>query len=70
MSPHVTYHLYQAERTRSAAEVREADARIGELAATALLIGRSVGWPARSLVTLAGRHPAPAGRRRSPRGPG
>lgn len=37
----ITYLIYQAERPRSAAEQREADARAGEMAAAFARIGRS-----------------------------
>jgi hypothetical protein len=51
----ISYLLYQAERPRSAAEQREADARAGELAAAIARRGRS----ARRTVTRdhgTGRH--------------
>jgi hypothetical protein len=37
----ISYLLYQAERTRSAAEQREADAQAGELAAAIAGLGRA-----------------------------
>ena len=38
----MTYLIYQAERPRGAAEQREADISVGELAASAARLGRSV----------------------------
>ena len=41
----ITYLIYQAERPRSAAEQREADARAGEMAAAFARIGHSLRHP-------------------------
>jgi hypothetical protein len=38
----ISYMLYQAERSRSAAEQREADVQAGELAAAVAGLGRSL----------------------------
>jgi hypothetical protein len=38
----ISYMLYQAERPRSAAEQREANVRMGELAAAIARLGRSL----------------------------
>jgi hypothetical protein len=38
----IAYQIYQAERPRTAAEQREADIQVGELAASAARLGRSV----------------------------
>jgi len=54
------YQLYQAERTKSAAEQRRIDDRHGELAATLARRWRRITAPLRSLRSL--RRPAyPAG---------
>jgi hypothetical protein len=42
------YLIYQAERTRTAAEQREIDAYHGELAASLTRLGRSLAAPLRS----------------------
>jgi hypothetical protein len=41
----ISYLLYQAERPRSAAEQREADVQVGELAACAARLGHSLRHP-------------------------
>jgi len=41
----ITYLIYQAERPRSTAEQREADARAGEMAAALARIGHSLRRP-------------------------
>ena len=41
----ISYMIYEAERTRSKAEQREADARAGELAAAVTRLGRSLRHP-------------------------
>jgi hypothetical protein len=41
----ISYLLYQAERPRSTAEQREADAQAGELAASIAQLGRSLRHP-------------------------
>jgi hypothetical protein len=38
----IAYLIYQAERPRSVAEQREADIQVGELAASAARLGRSL----------------------------
>jgi len=38
----ITYLIYQAERTRSTTEQREADVRAGEMAAAIARLGRSL----------------------------
>lgn len=58
MSPYPTYHLFQAERPRSAAEVREADARLGQSAAAAHRFVRLLGRPVVALRGLDPRQPA------------
>ncbi len=42
----ITYLIYEAERPRSMAEQREADARAGEFAGTVARLGRSLRHPA------------------------
>jgi hypothetical protein len=42
----ITYLIYEAERPRSMAEQREADARAGEFAAAVTWLGRSLRHPA------------------------
>jgi hypothetical protein len=49
----ISYMLYQAERPRSAAEQRAADARMGELAAAVTRRGRSL----RHAITGSKGHP-------------
>lgn len=41
----ISYLIYQAERTRSTAEQREADVQAGELAAAVARVGRSLRHP-------------------------
>ena len=41
----ITYSMYEAERPRSTAEQREADARAGEFAAGVARLGRSLRHP-------------------------
>ena len=41
----ISYLIYQAERTRSTAEQREADVQAGELAAAVARLGRSLRHP-------------------------
>jgi hypothetical protein len=48
------YAIYQADRTRTAAEQREVDARLGRLAAALLRRLHSLGRPARVLLRQAG----------------
>ena len=55
MTGNFSYQMFQAERTRSLAEVRDADARLGQLAAAAVGVGHSVSRPARALSRLARR---------------
>jgi hypothetical protein len=54
----ISYLLYQAERPRSAAEQRETDVQVGELAAAAARFGRSL----RHAITRA-KDPRREGRR-------
>ena len=60
----ISYLLYQAERTRSAAEQREADAQAGEIAAAFAQLGRA-GRRAVSRIQVTGRQ----GGRRADRQP-
>ena len=62
----ISYMLYQAERTRSAAEQREVDAQAGELAAAVAGLGRAGRCTATRLQGTA--HPGfrRAGRRNTP----
>jgi hypothetical protein len=41
----ISYLIYQAERTRSTTEQREADVQAGELAAAVARVGRSLRHP-------------------------
>jgi hypothetical protein len=51
----ISYLLYQAERTRSTAEQRQADAQAGELAAAIAQVGRA-GRRAVTRLQGTGRH--------------
>jgi hypothetical protein len=53
----ISYMLYQAERPRSAAEQRAADAQVGELAAAVARLGRSL----RHAITGTKDHPGREG---------
>ena len=55
------YAIYQADRTRTVAEQREADAQLGRLSAALLRRFHSLGTPARVLLRRAG--PSRTGRR-------
>ena len=61
MMPYVTYRLYQAERRKSAAEIRQADERAGRLAAAAAGMLRQ--------LTRAARHQHPERHRATGRPP-
>ncbi|HYA00928.1 MAG TPA: hypothetical protein VEK76_11335 [Candidatus Binatia bacterium] len=61
MSPYASYQLFQAERLRGAAEIREADAALGELAAFAHLLGRWMRRPVKRPATPAGACPPGCG---------
>jgi hypothetical protein len=47
MMPYDSYRLYQAERPKSAAEIRHADQQAGQLAAAASGLFRSITLPGR-----------------------
>jgi hypothetical protein len=55
------YAIYQADRTPTAAEQREADAQLGRLSAALLRRLQSLGRPARALLRRA--RPSATGRR-------
>jgi hypothetical protein len=55
MMPYGTYQLYQAERTKSAAEMRRADQQLGELSRTLSSAWYLAARPAGALLALAGR---------------
>jgi hypothetical protein len=53
------YMIYEAERTRSPAEQRAADALLGQRSAALAQLFRSLAWPARALRRQSGtRQPA------------
>ena len=49
MMPYDTYRLYQAQRVKSAAEVRRADEQAARLAAAGSWLFRGITRPARAL---------------------
>jgi hypothetical protein len=51
MHPNATYLLYQAERPRTRAEVIAADARLGEIAASAARLRRAAAGRARTVAS-------------------
>jgi hypothetical protein len=55
MMPYSAYQLYQAERTKSAAEMRRADQQLGELSRTLSSAWHYATRPAGALLALAGR---------------
>lgn len=53
--PYGAYQLYQAERTKSAAEIRRADAQLGEISRTLSSAWHHASRPAGALLALLGR---------------
>jgi hypothetical protein len=54
MMPYAAYQLYQAERTKSAAEMRRADQQLGELSRTLSSAWHYTTRPAGALLALLG----------------
>jgi hypothetical protein len=52
--PHYSYMIYEAERTRSPAEQRAADALLGQRSAALAQLFRSLARPARALRRQSG----------------
>jgi len=52
MGPDYSYLMYQAERTKTVAELRADDVRIGELAAALAQLGCAMAWPVRATHRL------------------
>jgi hypothetical protein len=65
MTPYCLYQLCEAERIRTRAEVIAADARLGEIAASASRLRRNL-----ARLVFRTPAPAPAGRARNHSGPG
>jgi hypothetical protein len=58
MTPYGSYQLYQAERSKSAEEIRRADKQLGEMSQTLSLAWHHVSRPTAALLALRGRlHP-------------
>jgi hypothetical protein len=55
MMPYGSYQLYQAERTKSAAEIRRADKQLGEMSRTLSAAWHHVSRPTGALYALLGR---------------
>jgi hypothetical protein len=55
MMPYGSYQLYQAERTKSAAEIRRADKQLGEMSQTLTLTWQHVSRATAELLALLGR---------------
>jgi hypothetical protein len=55
MTPYGAYQLYQAERPKSAAEVRRADEQLGEISRTLSAAWHHASRPAGALLALLGR---------------
>ena len=53
--PYGSYQLYQAERTKSAAEVRRADEQLGEMSRALSSAWHHVSRPTGALLALLGR---------------
>jgi hypothetical protein len=49
MGPYPYYGIYQAERAKTTAELRAADALIGEFAAALVQLGSNIARPARAM---------------------
>jgi hypothetical protein len=54
MMPYQVYQLYQAERTKTAAEIRRADEQLGELSQALSSAWHRVTWPKAVLRALQG----------------
>jgi len=65
MMPYQIYQLYQAERTKTVAEIRCADEQLGELSRAVSSAWQHITWPKGTLrallATVAGSRPAPPG---------
>ena len=57
MMPYSAYQLYQAERTKSVAEMRRADEQLGEFSRTLSSAWHHVSQPTGALLALLGRPP-------------
>jgi hypothetical protein len=55
MMPYGSYQLYQAERTKSAAEIRRADKQLGQLSQTLSSAWHRLSKPTRALHAQPGR---------------
>jgi hypothetical protein len=53
--PYGSYQLYQAERTKSAAEIRRADEQLGEISRALSSAWHHVSRPTAALLALLGR---------------
>jgi len=54
MMPYSSYQLYQAERTKSAEEIRRADKQLGEMSRTLSSAWHHLSRPTGTLLTLLG----------------
>jgi len=55
MMPYSSYQLYQAERTKSTAEIRRADKQLGEMSRTASSAWHHLSRPTGTLLALLDR---------------
>jgi len=55
MTPYSAYQLYQAERPKSAAEIRRADEQLGEISRTLSTAWHHASRPTGALLALLGR---------------